>query len=279
MKKCLTAMALGLLVCATAAHAEQKLLVTEILDPGQMEAEASFEAGHSEADFTLGAETGTLKISSQETRFSLGVGVIDGLEVSASLPYVLNEKEKESLATGESASSDREGFGDLTLGAKYRLVEQGEQPYSLVVGLDVKFDTASEARGGTGSNDVSPYLAISSRQGEHCTPYAAYRATLADQGESDEHALTFGVESELSEKVTLDMLVTGSLHTATDVTESFESYGAEVAAYLDVAPNLYLIPSVGVERSTSVDGKGGAADLSVDAATSYLAGLSIYYLY
>lgn len=279
MKKCLAAMALGLLVCVTAAQAEQKLLVTEVLAPGQLEAEATFEATRTETDFALGAETGELEFNALETRYSLGYGVIEGLEVSISIPYLLNEKEEEHLDSGASATEERHGFGDLTLGAKYRVFEQEGHPFALTAGLDVKLASAAQKRGGSGTTDISPYLAISCRKGEHYTPYASYRATFVDQGEGDEHALSLGVESEYSETLTLDLLLSGRLHTAGEFTDSFESYGLEAAVYLEMGHNLYLLPMVGVERSTKINGRGAASDLSIDAATSYKGGLSLYFLY
>lgn len=278
MKKCLTAMVL-LLICATGAQAEQKLLVTEVLDPGQVEGAARFEVSHSEADFSSALEAGTIKSNTRESNYSLGVGVIPGLEVSASLPYVLNESEKEVLDGGGTVAEERDGFGDLTIGAKYRVFEEGGLPLTLVAGLDVKLDTASQEHAGTGTTAVSPYLAISRKYGERLIPYASYRATFVDRGESDEHALNLGVEAEMSETITLDALLSGSYHTASDEAKSYESYGLEVAAYFGITDHLYLIPAVGVERTTGIDGKGDASDLSIDPATTYRGALTLYVLY
>ena len=279
MKKCLTAMVLGLLLCATGALAEQKLLITEVLDPGQVEGAARLEFAHSQIDFSAGAESGKVKSNVRESHYSLGVGLIERLEVNASIPYLLSEKEKEELDGGPSVSDERDGFGDLTLGAKYRVFDEEEKPFSLAVGLDIKFDTASQGEGGTGTTEISPYVAVSRKHGEYLIPYVSYRATIANHGESDEHALSLGVEAEMTESITLDAVVSGSYHTAGDEVKSYESYGLEVAAYFGIGENLYLIPSVGVERNTKVDGKGEASEVSFDAANTYRGGLTLYFLY
>jgi len=275
----------GLVVCfmllAANAHAEHKLLVTEVLDAGQVEAQATYEIAHTEADFTVPAlaEGGELKLNLQETRYSLGVGLGYNLELSASIPYVVSEKFKLNFDSGLTESEEADGFGDLTLGAKYRIVEEEHFPFTLAIGVDVKLDTASEGDVGTGTTDVSPYLALSKEVAEHVEGYAVYSATLVDGGGSDEHALSLGVEAALNEALTLDAALQFGYNTSDDATDSFETYGLEVAAYLEVAPNLYLIPALGIERTTAFDMHFGTEVANIDPAMSYRGALSVYFLY
>lgn len=275
----------GFLACfvllAVNARAEHKLLVTEVLDAGQVEAQATYEIVHAETDFDVPAfaESGELKLNLQESRYSLGVGLGHKLELSASIPYVISEKAKLSFDAMAPESEEADGFGDLTLGAKYRIFEEEHLPFTLAIGVDVKLDTASEGDVGTGTTDVSPYLALSKEVAEHVEGYAVYRATLVDSGGSDEHALALGVEAELNEALTLDAALQFGYNTSDDETDSFETYGLELAAYLQVAHNLYLIPAFGIERATAFDMHFGTEVVNFDPTMSYRGALSVYFLY
>jgi len=259
---------------AQTALAEHKLLSTDVLDAGQVEAKAGFEVLNAEYDID---SIGTLKANAQEVRLSVGAGVGAGLEVSASLPYVIFEKEHFEGEQEEEA----DGLGDLTVGAKYSLLHGEEAPVQLALGLDVKFDTASDAAEsvGTGTTDISPYITVSKEVAEHTALYATYRAVFVDNGGSDSHSLTVGVEKGLTETVTLDLALAATLHTSDDEMDSFETYGAEVALYLETAKNLYLLPSFAVEQSTSFDFEEGGMSYEVDPKPAYRAGLALYYLY
>lgn len=275
MKKVLVA---GLIVSAMAlaptARAEHKLLSTEVLDAQQVEVQAAFEIKNAKYDLD---STETLKTNDQELRLSIGAGVGGGLEISASLPYVLFEKEHFEGSEEEKA----DGLGDLIVGAKYSLMHGEEAPVQLALGLDVKLDTASDAdkNVGSGTTDISPYLTLSREIAEHTELYATYRAVLVDQGGADSHALTVGVEKALNETVTLDVALTATAHTSGDEIDSYQSYGAEVAGYIETAKNLYLLPSFAIEQSTSFDAEEGGVAVAVDPKPAYRAGLALYYLY
>jgi len=279
-KKLIVGVLLGVLAISANAAAEQKLLVTEMLDRGEIEAAARLEYLNEKADFDLGAESGELSLNSWESTLSLAVGLGYNLEVGASLPYILRERERLDFDGDVEAESERrDGFGDLTLGAKYRLLDDEHTHLALVAGLDVKLDTASEGDGGTGTTDVSPYLAVSQTVDEHYKPYAIYRAIFRNHDESDEHSLTAGLEAELSEKVTLDAALKATHNTSNDLFDSYQTYGAEIASYIEVGHNLYLIPAVGLERSTAIDGRGEAEPLDLDPVTAFRGGLTLYVLY
>jgi hypothetical protein len=279
-KKLIAGVLLSLLAAAANAGAEQKLLVTEVLDRGEVEAAARLEYLHEKADFDLGAESGELSRNSWESTFTLGLGVGHNLELGASIPYILRERERLDFeGAAESESERRDGFGDLTLGVKYRLLDEEPGSVALVAGLDVKFDTASEEDGGTGTTDVSPYLALSRTLDERYKPYAVYRATFRNHDESDEHSLTAGLEAEMCERATLDAAFKVTHNTSSDLFDSYQTYGAEVATYIEVGHNLYLIPAVGLERSTSIDGRGDAEPLDIDPVTTFRGALTLYALY
>ncbi len=276
MKKTLVAM-VALLLSATAAHAEHKLLVTDVLEQKQIEAQARFEYSHTEGDISSPDEgSGKLKTYNSESLYSVGVGLGHGLEITASLPFIFSEREKVELGT-EAEYGKRDGFGDFALEAKYRLLGGEEEPFTLVTGLGLKFDTASQDDGGTGTTDVSPFIAASANFGDHCLPYAIYRATIRNHGEQDTHTISLGLEKELNHTVTLDAKVDANFNTSTSDVSSYEDFAFELSSYIQVSHNLYLLPSVAYIVATDATFK--AEDIRLSPADGFRGGLSLYYLF
>ena len=83
MRKTIAGLMGCLLLTATAARAEHKLLITDVLDAKELEAQATFEYVRQQASFDA-VESGRMIRNSTESRYSLGVGLGHGLEVTAS---------------------------------------------------------------------------------------------------------------------------------------------------------------------------------------------------
>ncbi|GFO66112.1 transporter [Geomonas paludis] len=277
MKKMVLAVLGGILMTTATAHAEHKLLVTDVLDKKQVEAQALFEYSHTKGDVTILGESGKRTLNAAESLYSVGVGLGHGLEVSASIPYVFSERDKLQMDGLDPEQERRDGFGDLALQAKYRLVGGEEAPYTVVAGLGVKFDTAGDSQAGTGTTDVSPFIAASANLGHHNTPYAIYRATIRNHDEYDTHTLSVGFEKELNHTVTIDAKVDANFNTATRDVTANEDFIFELSSYLQVAHNFYVLPSVAYTVATDYRSKDGVA--RAGSADGYRAGFSLYYLF
>lgn len=276
-KRVLLGMMLCLVMAAGTARAEHKLLVTEILDAKQMEAQAKFEYTHLTRDLKAAVESGKVTSNLLESNYSLGVGLGHGLEVTASIPYVMSERTKVELNGLEPEYEKRDGVGDFSFGGKYRLFDEEKEPFSLVAGLDMKFDTAGGGNAGTQTTDVSPYLAASKKLNPHFIPYGIYRATLRNNGGEDTHTVTAGAEAELNETVTLDARLDANFGTGTKLSTASEVYSFELASYVQLLHNFYLIPSVAVASGSPVDAKSG--DARLDTPFAIRGGMSLYYLF
>ncbi len=277
MKKVLVAM-IGMLLMATAAHAEHKLLITDVLEQKQVEGQARFEYGHTRGNISSPVDGGGVLITNRtESAYSLGVGLGHGLEMTASIPFVFNEQAKAEFAGLGPEYEKRDGFGDFALEAKYRLLGGEEKPFTLVTGLGLKFDTARRQDAGTGTTDVSPFVAASMNLGHHYIPYAVYRATLRNNDAQDTHTLSLGLEKELNHTVTLDAKIDANFNTAARDITANEDFSFEVASYIQVAHNLYLLPSVAYTVATNATFK--ANELRLGPADGFRGGLSLYFLY
>ncbi len=287
-KRVLLGMMFCLVMAAGTARAEHKLLVTEILDQKQMEAQAKFEYLHSAGDMSEGGAPGKRTVNILESNYSLGVGLGHDLEVTASIPYVLSERVKEEVA--ETKYENRDGVGDFGFGGKYRLLDEEKEPLSLVVGLDMKFDTAGVGNAGTQTTDVSPYLAASKKLNPHFTPYGIYRATLRNNGREDTHTVSLGAEMELNETVTFDARFDAGFNTSADKSKTFsdildpkpvkgfQTYNFDLGTYIQVCHNLYLIPSVRVIVTSATDSRDEPT-IHFNSSTGVGGGMSLYYLF
>jgi hypothetical protein len=294
MKKMAFAL-LGVMLSATAAHAEHKLLITDVLDAKQVEAQARFEysritgdANASESPWYMSPKDGSFASSTTESLYSLGVGLGHGLEVTAAVPYLFNERRTVDILT-LSETEKHHGIGDFAIEAKYRLLGGEEQRYAVVTGLDVKFDTAGQKKGGTGTTDVSPFIAASTNLGHHFIPYGIYRATIRSHDAADTHTLSAGVEKELNDVVTLDAKIDANFNTATAEVSGFEDFSFELTSYIRVVHNFYLLPTAAYLVSTDANSNnvplfsriinGSHVTGSVKSVDGYRVGCSLYYLF
>ena len=130
---------------------------------------------------------------------------------------------------------------------------------------------------GTQTTTVSPYLAASKKLGHHLIPYAAYRAVISNNDGADSHIATLGAEMELNETVTLDAKFDADFTRSTKTVNSFETYSFELASYLQLCHNFYLIPSVAVATGSSFDSK--VAAVHFESPFAIRGGMALSYLF
>ncbi|MDY6954487.1 MAG: transporter, partial [Thermodesulfobacteriota bacterium] len=252
MKKMVVGIVIGLVMIWLPCQAEEKLFVTDVLSKKEMEARVSFLYIHDSTDFHRRSPsflTGNQKNDFFASKYYLGLGLGHELELAAWIPYVFFDKLKnrfDSYPEPQIFRYRKEGFGDFQLGAKYRLFDEQDKPFTLVAGLETKFDTASENDGGTGSTDIRPFVAASATVTHGVRPYVVYSFTDRNHGKKDTHAIKLGVEKELDERVGLNGFLEGSFHTSSDLLTSYEMYHFRVESYIRLYGNLYVLPGVGM---------------------------------
>jgi len=272
----------AMLLISTTSYGAEKLLITDVLSKREAEAEASFTYARGSLHFyspppISATAKSTLNLSLLEC--SLGLGLGHGFQVEASIPYALSVRSgaRYYVFPPESVRTRREGFGDIALGAKYEVFSEKEKPFSLVAGMGIKFDTASEKDWGTGTTDISPFVAASTTLGRAIRPYAAYQLTVRNHGERDTHVLGLGVEKELNDTVGLMPFLEASFHNSTDTLSSYETYVFGVQSYVRIYRDFYAIPGIGFEIDTPVRRKD--IELRFDSSEGIQIGLSLYRLF
>jgi len=282
MIRIISGLVFAMLLISTTSYGAEKLLITDVLSKREAEAEASFTYAHGSLHFyspppISATAKSTLNMSFLEC--SLGLGLGRGFQVEAAIPYALSVRSgaRYYVFPPERVRTRREGFGDIALGAKYEVFSEKEKPFSLVAGMGIKFDTASEEDWGTGSTNISPFIAASTTIGQGMRPYAAYQLTVRNHGERDTHVLGLGVEKELSDRVGLTPFLEVSFNRSTDTLSSYETYVFGVQSYVRIYRNFYAIPGIGFEIDTPV--RREDIDLRFDSSEGIQIGLSLYHLF
>lgn len=276
------------LLSALPAHADHKLLATDVLNAGQFEAEATFIYSHNSNDVSASIPSispvvtplGTETRNTFGSTYSLGIGLGYGLQVSASIPYrYIDDIRDKYTVYADTYVGHRDGLGDLIAGLKYCILSDERSPVALTTGLDVKFYTADKSKAGSGTTDINPYLAASTTINRKVKPYAVYQAILRDNGSNDSHIVSAGVQYEINPTVTLKPNFSATFRTASDAFRPYESYEFELESYLQVAKNLYLLPRIGYGISTPTSQRDGAMIYEYGTLKFIETGFGIYYFF
>jgi hypothetical protein len=279
MKKSAILAAVLTLFAATGAMAEHasadhavsghKLLVTDVPDPGQVEARIDYIYSYAE-----GKNASDEKVEDEKSMgaVSLGAGVVKGLKLSASIPYTfIQHRENESL----------QGFGDLTLGARFSPTKGLIRlPVDLAVGLDWQLNTASTNSGkpGAGVNVYSPYVAVSKAVGM-VIPYFKYQPDFAVKLDRDQtnHNLTIGAELEFTHALSLDASLKTFFNGSHTGMKSSTDVEIELMPYINIAKNTYLLPRFAYKFIGDIEDDGGVK--LVKDAGEFKTGLGLYFLF
>jgi len=265
------------LVFSPIAKAENKLFVTDVLDPEQMEAQGTLRfTRSSNVSFTSSSgQPGTGYRRTSRATVSLGRGMSDGLQVDAAIPYAFTDDQIDT-SSGVTTTRDRSGVGDLDIGLKYRIAGAERGPYVVSTRLDIKPETADSKRAGTGATNISPLLAASFRVGDGLRPYGVYQATFRNHGQANTHTLTAGVEKIFSETAIVTLETSASINTASDTQTRYGTHAIALSSYLQIGRNLYLIPALSFSWIGEQRTIGGIS--RTDSQTVRASSLGIYYL-
>ena len=282
MKSIIVGMVFTVLMMAPTSYAEEKLFITDILEKKEVEIMAAFGYGHISTNFYFGPPAPVSGKTVDDyfwSRYTLNVGLGHGLQVGVSIPYLFSEKAKNRFYTApvEDTRFDRDGFGDISLLAKYLIFSETEKPFTLVAGLSIKPETASEDDWGTGATSITPGIALSTTVAESIRPYAAYEPTFRNHGKSDTHLVELGVEKELNDRVGLNAFLQAIFSTSSDRISSYDAYGLGLNSYIQIYPDLYVIPEVHFLTEGSADRRDMNAHLHPSRITQVI--LRFYYLF
>jgi hypothetical protein len=259
------------LLAATSAFAEHKLLVTEVPDPGSIEARIDLAYSKLNGKNDIGE-----KLSDEKTgaAVSVGAGVVKGLKLSATLPYTINQH-----AEGEKI----DGIEDITLGARFALSKVvAGLPFDAAFGFDWKLDSASssEGRPGTDGNIYSPSLSVS-KNFHAAIPYVKYQPDFIVndkvKGDQKVHNLTVGAEIEFGHHYSLDVAAKTIFNRHHEGLKSSTDFEFEVGPYINIVKNLYILPKVAYKIIGDIKDEEGVKELK--SADEYKIALGVYYLF
>lgn len=273
MKKVLLALAV-VAASAGGAGAETALLPTEALKPGHVEFQVDYSWERWRPNLRADGDA-KLKNETLSSTATFGVGVAKGLQLNVSVPYIWKERAKAEGQGEEGYLVDRDGIGDITVGG---FVSIGERKKLLAsIGLDVKLDTAPVGEGGLGKVEYTPQVGVSYGMG-HAIPYITYRPTFRtdEKNKDTSHEVIIGSEFEISQMHTLD----AKLFAEVGETEAAAGrMGLDLAAYLGITNNIYLLPRASVFYVTPTRVESEIDEVRAGDTIGYGAGLALYVTY
>ena len=272
---------LTLFLFVTTAQAEHKLLVTDVLEAGEHEVGASLGYAYHHINYRrndLNA-TASSTLNLLDSNYSFGAGVGHDLEMSIAMPFALKDNVKYEYNTTppSSRNADRDGWGDLSIQLKYRALGDARKSFALVTALNVKPKTGDKNQYGTGTTDISPYVAISTVIDKDLRPYALYQATFRNHGAENHHIVQAGLEYELNKSFTVRPSMSAKFRTSSETMTPYNSYSGKLDCYIQTFRNLYLIPTVHAGVSTAASTKSGVTDY--DRFSNYGGGVGLYYFF
>jgi len=271
------------LLMAGTARAEQKLLITDVLDKGQVEAELDLGYSYTKNSFTVHSpnfQEGNVVHRDTFTDFSLGLGLGHNLQVGFSVPYVFTDRFSFEYTnpSGQTYYTKSEGIGDFTINGSYRLLGNNKEPFVLVAGLDVKLDTASTDKEGTGTTDYSPYLAVSTQAARNkLRPYAFCRAVIRNHGAAKDFVLGIGSEYTPYKDFSLVPFANALIRTNSNSIKGYEVYSFGLQSYIRAEKNVYLVPKASYALGSSTSTTDNSQDLG--GLEGYTLAVGLYYLF
>ena len=289
----------GVTLCflSTPSGAENYLLPTAIVPPGRVEAEAEYryERIRSNVAGPVASLDGLFKTSSSTLDLSVSVGIYPDLQVSIGVPVVFLEREHREI-TGLTTTTawDRDGIGDPTFLASYKILDEAERGLTLTADAGIKPDTASDRapdavtgrRGGIGSGTTDYIFGLSSSKAfSKWVPYATLGAVVAGEtGQGLSHGGewngSIGTEYRWTDSLTLDTRVFARRFGRDETANigSRETYRAGMRAYYAIWKNGFVIPSLSFVRTSDYD-----SDFSIGLRNEnnrgYEAGIGLYAVY
>ena len=245
------------LLCANLAHADYRLLPTDVLEAKQVEAAVLFAYKQGTGNFDYGSGAGSQSWDTFFSACSFGVGLGSGFQINASIPYVFTDKSRTYYDYNTSYifrnSDGSGGFEDFSLSGKYLILDEKNNPFAMAAGLGVKFNTtkATGPFSGGDSTDFKPLLTASKKVGPNFTPFISYSAYIRSNSDyQNSHCLLIGSEFKIHQNASLVPEFGVRFYGESEKWSSNREYFLSLSSSIQAFRNFYLIPSVSFSTAT-----------------------------
>ena len=246
--------AVGILVGASLALAGRPLNVDDAdpVAPGQFEIEVG-----GAFDRDAGDRNGELV-------FGWTYGVWPGLEAGVGASARRGRWEETDETSGTSAAREESGFGDITLGLKWRVIESCPLGARHALALSLKLPTAEESKGlGSGKTDYDATWIASRALSDKLN--AHLNVGYAWIGGPDADALHYGAA--------LDFQFTETVQGVVEVFAERETAGgAKTAAQIQIGFRWAVTESLTLDAAAGTKIRGGAPDFTATAGLTWAFG-------
>ncbi len=252
----------SILLFSSSAFAADYLTLTDIVERRRADLRIDYTLSRFDATRARAGFLSTdIEASRSESELEIRYGLVTNLHLTLRIPYLVGEKSDFSTIGIPLATTKRGGWGDLTVGGRFKIVEEGTRRPAWVMEILTKLDSASDqppepdgAKGGagTGRTDYLFSTAVSKRF-SRAQPYvrAVYEVTGKDSSgfnESDSITLQIGDEVVSSEDLSIDFRLGATRfgerrQSGFTLSEKHYSLQAGLQLFAHVTSRITLIPS------------------------------------
>jgi hypothetical protein len=228
---------------------------TSVLMPYEVQGQGHNEVGYGIRSFNhIRDEASVFRLRFEGTRSSLFIihGVTDRLELGAALPYLHSSRRDIGLvgSAGYPVSESRHGSEDPIFQARYSIAREDELGLALTAGLQVKPDMSGGSNAfARESASVTPSATIGMTLRPGLKAFARYGYTKISGAAGDVQSFSAGAKQALSERIELLATLNYWRVGKSDIEEVYGARGAEIAVYLQLADDLYVVPSLSEVKS------------------------------
>lgn len=262
-------------------NAQNGLTPTDVMEFGEISATARFKALFGSATLTQSGLEADADSDDYRVLLSGAVGVGAGLQLGFEIPYLFRGTvDWDVSGTSAEYSSEKDGFGDLTLTGTYRIMKEEtvtpQWVFSVILAAPAGNDkkgTIEERVGGATTREGETagigsgvwYYGLGSAVSKNfglVEPYLGFSYLFGGSREhngvtedrADIATLLAGSEFHLSPETTIDVRATMQFYGnditekggAKSVEEAYDLFMVEASAYITIAPSVVLLAGFGV---------------------------------
>lgn len=256
-------MAAAVLVC-TAAYADNRLLPTDMLEPGRFFGELTYSFSSGSGELALAGQEVDVKSEEHRLQVHIGFGLADGVDVDIATPYLATGTTNFEADIGfgiVKIDSYAEGFDDTTFSVRFKLADRRANGADFLFGVIAVFPSGYRKDGELGVElgaiDVRPKrdypgegvisygagFAMSGSSGSF-EPYMTGTYIFGgrrerheiDEHYSDEAAVAVGLQAHTSPHAAFDIAFSASRNSP----QTSENHGDRVRAAAFIAGGVRL---------------------------------------
>jgi hypothetical protein len=257
------------------SYAENRLFPTDILNAGEVDANASVEFQALSYDVRFAGTPGSRSVDISRESVGARYGLGANWHIGASIDYDSRAVVRTDLSAPPAhfVNRDSEGTNNPLLWATYGFINDKANPFSLNGQLFVTPNTTHTP------STYGGQLATGWTSSKTLRFFGIYRREIANDSDvADKDSISVGAHKGISSNVTLVPSARYTRFSSTDTFSSVKQLAMSLAAHVQVSGNTYLTPSITNYRNSSGHSKNDLFQID-STGNGTVVQLSLYHLF